>query len=267
MVDVVSIVIAVVSLVGAILSAGITAFVTFYNEKTKRESDARKLVAKYRDPLLLASKELQSRLFNIAENDMIPYYYESRRGFVVDYTAFLIGQYLAWAYILRRQIQFLRFSTNENDNRKLIHLLDSIQETFSTDRFEENPDEALFSLWRGQQMAIGELMTIRQDDQLVCMGYAEFTEKFHAEDVKFGNWFAPVTESIAALAAAWSQDNVSRAAPRLRRLQHLLMDLMEILSSQELGSNQQGVKLRRANPAPYCYCTKCKSSKNYHQEG
>ena len=92
MVDIVAIVIAVISLIGSAISAGITALVTLQSDRAKRLSESEKLVAKYRDPLLLASMELQSRLYNILEQDLLFYYDDaSRRDFVTLYTAFLVG--------------------------------------------------------------------------------------------------------------------------------------------------------------------------------
>ena len=110
MVDIIAIVIAVISLIGSIISAGITALVTLHSDRAKQLSESEKLVAKYRDPLLLASMDLQSRLYNILEQDFLFYYDDaSRRDFVTLYTAFLVGQYFSWTYVLRRQVQFLRF--------------------------------------------------------------------------------------------------------------------------------------------------------------
>jgi hypothetical protein len=265
MVDVVSLVIAVISLAGTIVSAGIAASVTLYTERWKRRSEAEKVIAKYRDPLLLASKDLQSRIYNIINNYLLYAYQGPRKDHVTIYTAFLVGQYLCWTYILRRQVQFLRFSTDESNNQRLNHVLNDIEEMLSTSRFEEasdgiheqpviDTDEALFSLWRSQQIAIGEVMTVRKDNELVCMGYAEFFEKFKTETT-FKKWFEPITTDIDELAGPWLH-GTRRPAPRLRRVQHLLMDLIDILDPHQLSYRAD--EYERAKPkALRCICTEC----------
>src|SRR2546421_7758617 len=107
MVDVVSIVISVISFLGALLAAGITGWFTIYSDERKRLSESEKLVAKYRDPLLLAARDLQSRLFNILDNNLLGRFVnvpeESKNIGLICYTSFLVGQYFAWTYILRRK--------------------------------------------------------------------------------------------------------------------------------------------------------------------
>jgi hypothetical protein len=166
MVDVVSIVIAVVSLLGSLVAAGFTGWISFYLDQVKRRNDAKALVHKYRDPLVLAAYDLQSRFWGFVQQGLLQYAGdEKKKDLIYTYTAFLIGQYFSWTYILRRQAQFLRFST-DTTNKKLNAILDNITNQFSLDRHKgEDP----FMLWRGQQMAIGELMTMSEENgQLYC---------------------------------------------------------------------------------------------------
>jgi hypothetical protein len=258
MADTAAIVIAVVSLVGSLISTGITALVTLHSDRAKRLSESERLVAKYRDPLLLASADLQSRLYNILEKGFLSYYNEaSRQDFVTLYTAFLVGQYLSWTSILRRQVQFLRFSTDKT-NKKLSRTIEAIQESFSTDRY--GSDEDLFMLWRGQQLAIGEMMTDTENGGLSCIQYSKFTEKFKSEDSTFREWFRPITEGITRLAEAHSRQ-VHLTANQLRRLQHSLLDLIDILDPHHLGA----VRRRRVRPAPSYKCLGCTTATTLHQ--
>ena len=178
MVDVASIVIAVISGVVALIAAGITTFFTWFSDERKRLSEAEKLVAKYRDPLLLASQDLQSRLYNIADQNITGFYGHGREreDDLLLYTAFLVGQYLSWTHILRQQAQFLRFSTDQR-NKELTKVLTGIRFEFSTDKYN-NEGAGPLMLWRGQQMAIGELMTVKEGSELYCMGYAAFRRKW-----------------------------------------------------------------------------------------
>src|ERR1700709_1421950 len=126
MVDVVSIVIAVVSLIGSLVAAGFTGWISFYIDQVKRRSESKALIHKYRDPLTLAAYDLQSRLWGLVQFNLLSYVeHEDKKDLVYVYTAFLIGQYFSWTYILRRQAQFLRFST-EKTNKQLNQILDTI---------------------------------------------------------------------------------------------------------------------------------------------
>lgn len=253
MVDVASIVISIVSVVGALLAAGITGWFAIYSDQRKRLSESEKLIAKYRDPLLLAAKDLQSRFYNILEQGLLSYIHGPGewKDILLLYTAFLVGQYFSWVYVLRRQAQFLCFSTDK-DNLELAKKLDEIQRVFSTDGY--GPAGAPFMLWRGQQMAIGEIMTVKEDGELFCMGYAAFKQKWLHDDV-FRGWFQSIEEGIILNAEARSQHAAMIPDRRLRHLQHLLLDLIYILEPKRLRSG--GSWLKRCGPAPECACSEC----------
>ena len=203
--------------------------------------------------------ELQSRLYNILEQGFLFYYDDaSRRDFVTLYTAFLVGQYFSWTYILRRQVQFLRFSTDKN-NQKLSRTIEAIQHSFSSDGY--GLDEELFMLWRGQQMAIGEIMTVTEGGELLCTRYSTFIEKFKSEDVAFREWFNPIMKGITRLVEAQSRDG-RLSANRLRRLQHLILDLVDILDPHRLGAGT--AKRKRVSAAPSCECSGCVTAARQH---
>ena len=176
MVDVAAIVITVISFVGTVVAVCVTAWSTYFSDERKRQTEAEKLVAKYRDPLLLACQDLQSRLFNITDMGITIYFRDGgeKKDNWLLYTAFLVGQYLSWTYILRRRAQFLRFSTDKA-NRDLMKVLAEIAFEFSSDKYPA--EGAPFMLWRGKQMAIGEIMTVPDSSELFCIGYAAFNQK------------------------------------------------------------------------------------------
>lgn len=250
MVDVVSIIIAVVSLVGSLAAAGFTGWISYYLDQAKQRKATKALIHKYRDPLTLAAYDLQSRIWGLV-NKLLDYYEdEEKQENIYVYTAFLIGQYLSWTYILRRQAQFMRFST-EQTNQQLNRILDSITEQLSLDRhLGEDP----FMLWRGQQMAIGELMTMQEEGQLYCMGFAAFSKKYHG-DAEFKKWFLPIERGVNLLVdARRRQDQV--ATFRLRRLQHLLIDLVLLLDVHR-ETSQPNKQLKVAAAAYECKCENC----------
>lgn len=251
MVDIVSIIIAVVSLIGSIAAAGFAGWISFYIDQVKRRSEAKALVHKYRDPLVQAAYDLQSRLFGIVQLNLLRYNdVEEKRGLVHVYTAFLVGQYLSWVYILRRQVQFVRFSTDKN-NKQLDLILVAVTNEFSLD---QNASESPFMLWRGQQMAIGELMTLTEEKgELYCMGYAAFSKKYQSDE-DFKKWFQPIEDGIDMLVHA-REHNDFAATGRLRRLQHLLIDLVLLLDPDRAESEKH--KQLKVDAANQCECNKC----------
>jgi hypothetical protein len=250
MVDVVSIIIAVVSLIGSLVAAGFTGWISFYIDQVKRRSEAKALIHKYRDPLALAAFDLQSRLFGLVQSPLLRYSEdENKKDLIYVYTAFLVGQYLSWTYILRRQAQFVRFST-DTTNTTLNKILDSITEQFSRDNQGEDP----FMLWRGQQMAIGESMTQTQEGQLYCIGFAAFAKEYKS-DPEFKKWFQPIESGIALLVDARAHGN-SVASYRLRRIQHLLVDLVMLLDAERLKS-EDPTRKTKVDAAHECKCDKC----------
>ena len=252
MVDVVSIIIAAVSLVGSLVSAGFTGWISFYIDQVKRRAEAKALIHKYRDPLSLAAYDLQSRLFGLVQSNLLRYVEDdNKKDLVYVYTAFLVGQYFSWVYILRRQAQFVRFST-DTTNTDLNKILDRITAEFSFDRHQgEDP----FMLWRGQQMAIGESMTITEGDQLYCMGFAAFSAKYN-DIPTFKKWFEPIESGITLLRSEMANGN-PLANYRLRRLQHLLVDLILLLDANRMTSGLN--KKWRVDGAHDCSCDKCSS--------
>ncbi|KAF8586914.1 hypothetical protein K439DRAFT_1631206 [Ramaria rubella] len=252
MVDIASIIVAVVSLVGAAISAGVAAWATFYSENRKRLSAGEILMAKYRDPLLLAARDLQSKLYNIMgpDKNLLTFLDQGRRRrqYVYQHTAFVFGQYFSWVYILRREAQFLRFPT-DRENRMITHALAAIEKEFLTSRSNDP-----FMIWKGEQQALGELMTVEEEKQHYCMGYATFCARWR-EDTLFRRWFDGVSDGVTLL----HEEQPERRAgvdQRLRRLQHLLVDLIEIADPKGLWYDI--VHTQRCVRAVDCQCRSCR---------
>jgi hypothetical protein len=214
-----AIIVAVIALVGALASAGLSLYGQTRAARLQERREAAAVLAKYREPLILAAYDLQSRLWNILRQDFLGKYYardvDGSRAYAVEHTLYLVGQYLAWTEILRREIQFLRFEEQEA-TRRVGLLQHRIRDVFASD------EPALgrpFMLWRGEQNAIGERMTAVEDGQRFCIGYATFVEK--ATDPGFRRWFGRLERDIDAVAR--------EPNPRLRELQHGLVDLVAVL--------------------------------------
>ncbi|KAH7304607.1 hypothetical protein B0I35DRAFT_363057, partial [Stachybotrys elegans] len=210
---------------------------------------------KYRDPLLFAAKDLQYRLINIL--DMGVLHMDIGKNQILQnqlqyYTFFAFGQLLSWIFILRRQAQFVCFGT-QKENQKLIGKLDQIHNELSTAKYGHMAE---CMLWRGQQMALGEVMSEKDkndEDQLFCIGYSRFVEKF-AGTRTFREWFLSLDLGMERIKAA--QSNGDRVPDwRLRHLHHLLLDLIDLLKPESLHGPRWHPK--RCDSAPCCPCDTC----------
>lgn len=254
MIDVVSIIIAILALIGTVASAGATIWFGFYSDNRRRLSESEKVLAKYRDPLLLAAQDLQSRLYHITQCGFVLGTSGGGKGenpvHTVQYTSFLVGQYFAWIYILRHEAQFLRFDTSSN-TRAVTKLLNNIAFTFATDTFTtEDPYFCNLPcmLWRGEQRALGEEMVINDNNQLYCMGFAAFHKKWE-EDPSFQAWFQPIVDGLGPEGATRDL--------RFRRLQHILVDLVHVLDPD--GMHSEALRMSYCEGAALCTCSSCSS--------
>jgi len=170
----IAIIVAAVALAGTIITAGFSAWFAYWSDKHKRQRELRVFFAKYQDAILLASQDLQSRLYNIADYKITEFYSCDGRfkDNLLIYTAFVVGQYLSWVYIIRQRAQFLQYETGQT-NKRITSAIDAVSDEWLSDLHGE-----CFMLWRGDQMAIGEMMTVRDGDQLSPMGYGTFFTKW-----------------------------------------------------------------------------------------
>ncbi|RMY55245.1 hypothetical protein D0863_13371 [Hortaea werneckii] len=240
MVDVASITVAVISLASSLLTAVAGGWWAYYSEERKDRRATDRLLRKYRDPLLLAAQDLQARLFNLVELSITDAFIgagERCEDSLFVYTAFLFGQYLCWVYILRRQTQFLCFTTEERTSTKtLVELLDRIKIVLNTDRYGKLP----FMLWKGDQMAI-----VSGSPEKPMAGFDE------ANNLR--GWFAPIEDGIYDLHNA-RQRKTYCLDDRVRRLQHCLADLIYALDPNGIRAVKDSTKVRSAK---HCPCSSC----------
>jgi hypothetical protein len=163
--------------------------------KIKQQLDLASIVKKYSSPILLAAADLQDRLWHLTQNQAkasSPILLEqeasrqksslwpmTRRHYLTG-TLYLFARYFAWVEILRREVQFLDFGATELTERfskKLKDVERALAETdlqqFST--VEIKADRQIFQL---QQVMIGQLLMVDNDDGLFCLSYADFMERF-----------------------------------------------------------------------------------------
>ncbi|WP_159058754.1 hypothetical protein [Streptomyces caeruleatus] len=178
-------------------------------------------MSRFRDPLLWAAFDFQSRLFNILRGGFLRIYFTQShdRQYAVRSTLHVLAEYLGWVEMLRRRIYFLDLG-NQEANRQIVALFTRIGTVLNSDGY---PDRH-FHLLRSEQRAIGEL--VMKDGKDDCMGYAEFCARLES-DPEFAGWFARLSDSIAELASLPGRH------PRLVDLQVALMDLIDFLDPEQ----------------------------------
>lgn len=189
-------------------------------ELLKRERE----VFNFREPLARSAYDLQSRLYNILKQELVPIYLvrgnQRERDYVVNNTAFLVAQYFCWTEMVRREIQFIDLGEDDK-TRKLLSLQDNISVRWGTDGHSR-----LFRIFAGEQRAIGEALIRTGARGPECMGYGVFLTTFN--------------EGASLLIDALRTDivslgnNMNQAAERLTRLQNGLIDLLKILDPDDL---------------------------------
>jgi hypothetical protein len=200
-------------------------------DQASKAARLEEIMGRYRDPLLSAAFELQSRIYNFVRRGFAGYLIrgdEGERSYAINSTLFIIAQYLAWAEALRRGIQFLDLGDVER-SRELADHLETIRATFSTDTVLRGP----FRIFRTEQRAIGEIMLEPSlaaqsgDVPWQCKGYAAFCSSIE-RDKTFASWFTRLDQEVRAFA------NGKPGGERLAALQNHLMDLIDFLDNPPL---------------------------------
>jgi hypothetical protein len=189
------------------------------NERLKDAAQRQREISSFSEPLARSAYDLQSRLYNILRQSLVNIYLvrgnDRERSYVINNTVFLIGQYLCWTELVRREIQFIDLGESSR-TRELLRLQDSIYAQWGTDR-----QPPLLRIFAGEQRAIGEALIQAGAHGRECMGYGEFLKAFDTG----------VNPLIDALRAdVMSLDSgLPQATERLTILQHALIDLLEML--------------------------------------
>jgi hypothetical protein len=222
----------IIPVVTALISAA-AAFVSvvFSRRSTRGErlEAADQLAMKFREPLLQAAFNLQTRIYNILELGFFDRFLRDsnspeEREYAEKHTLYVIAQYFCWVEILRRDSQFVD-PKNDERNRDVARALEAVRETFCD---SIAISERTFRLFRGQQRALGEVMLVPVPDpppgvpRWDCMGYAAFVESLDEDPM--ARWFRQLREDISTVSR-----NLDSCDTRLRLIQRQLMDLIEVI--------------------------------------
>jgi hypothetical protein len=223
-----------VSLAGAVISAGAavtTVVLTRRAAARDRQQAVAELALRYREPLLHAAFNLQTRLYNIASptHRFVERFLTNGTPTEAEYarlnTVYLLGQYLCWSEILRREGQFIDPVDLRRD-REVMAAMEQVRETLSDSLTFTDPTLRVF---RGEQRAIGEVLLTKTDspsDQVGpswdCLGYAAFVKALDDKDI--ARWFAILLADVDRLAGGLDEHRA-----RLVALQHALLKLINLL--------------------------------------
>ena len=214
----------------SVLAVLATVVLAYRQDSRARRHRAEDLATRFREPLVQAADDLQSRLYNIVKQDFLgrfltaPGATAQEREYAVRNTCYVFGQYLCWLEIIRREAQYVDPRSQEN-NRSIVAKLECVRDRLADS--ESSADRPL-RLFRGEQRAVGELMLVPvatpagDVPRWECLGYAAFVDRM--ADPSFAGWFATVADGVSQLAA-----HAPAFPPRIIEVQRALIDVLDAL--------------------------------------
>jgi hypothetical protein len=223
----VSLTVALLSSVIAIVSLGWQARTQRRQREEDRAAEAERLVRRYTEPLVYAADQLLNRIGNIEEHGFLRRWSADRHDYVVESTAFSIAELLGWMELLRQDQQLVGLGEEES-TRSLSECLQRIGRAFATSHIRtDDGTPAPFMIWRHDQRAIGELMIARVDGTPRCLGYARFTTRLGDPD--FRPWFERL---LADIEAAVTDDRPAQV--RLAQVREATQGLLDHLDPRKV---------------------------------
>jgi hypothetical protein len=185
----------------------------------ERQLRAETVLARYRNPLIAATFELQDRLQNLlrpaGQSVLVYLRVEDRAELAIRSTLFRFAQYFGWTEVIRREVEFLDLEAT-SATRTVQDAIGSVARVFAADEFGLD-----FMLWREEQRAIGEQMLSGETGSLGCIGFASFEDRY---DDGFERWLGRIAATLRG----------SFERRRLVELHHVLIDLGMLLDPDEV---------------------------------
>lgn len=232
----------------AVVSVVTTLVASLYGPAWKDRLDARRtarqrsdqVISQYSEPLARAAYDLQSRIYNISQQGLM-----RAASIPADYrrlsTLWILGQFLAWIEIVRREVQVIDFGDVHRTSR-LQHHLFAVVAVLASDATPADD----FRVFRADQRAIGELMvverTIGGQQRSDSLGYGDFVRRMES-DPAFARWFADLDASVGRLV---------RGGPlgtRLVRIQRELIDLLDFIDPDAIRFPDRSTRTKLPLPA------------------
>ncbi len=223
-------IVAVISAVVALIAAAITIWGQTRSTRLasqlrreeaseKQQQEARRLISRYREPLVHAAFDLQSRIFNLLELQIINQHYingsDRTRTYVVNNTAFLIAQYFGWSEIIRQDGLFLDLGESDK-TRRLNEIQDEITHAWLRDDLGKS-----LCIFKGNQRVLGEEMIREGSEGLNCATYGEFLTILSEEN---NQHLMYLKQDIIGMIS-----DIDAVRDRLVLLQNVLIDLIDFL--------------------------------------
>jgi len=178
------------------------------------------------NPILGAVESLQHRLKNIIEDDgylalseecasEINPNWSISYDYFMSSTLYHFGQYFAWVQMLREELSFELFQTQETKDRffdAIMSVTKSLS-SFPLNRACIGQDTQVFYL---QQRAIGELLIVRENGSRRCMSYPDFLNSLSGNP--FEQQMKPLKVLLEGISpiprddCRWTRLNVTHAA-------------------------------------------------------
>jgi hypothetical protein len=202
-----------------------------------RRLEARDSEARYREAILGAAYDCQSRFWNIAHGEFLATYYQGRdptdpdRAYAETNTLWLLAQYFCWIEILRRDTGYYALGSQKR-GQDLLRLLDATRQAFASDS-HHGP----FQVFWGVQRAMGELSITERGSESSrrsdCLGYAEFLKRL--TEPEFGRWFESLRGDISRTSEMLDPELLDRKEipERVVAIQHALIDLVDFLDPKQ----------------------------------
>jgi hypothetical protein len=184
------------------------------------ESEAKRILDRYRGPLLDAAWQLGDRLDDIRNDNFGKYLAEGnpRRRDAKLTTLFRFAYYFGWREFVRTEVQLLPFD-REEATQTVAYLLGDITWVLASDKL----DYQHAWLWGDEQRGIGELMTEHEPSSTaIVRGHAAFHRDY---DNIFKEWMESFSRDLLADEAVKSE--------RLRLVQWALFGLVRQLDEKE----------------------------------
>jgi hypothetical protein len=191
-------------------------------DKQLAQLEGERIICRFRDPLLHAAYDLQSRIYNILKKGFLSRYCirgsTREQEYAIENTVFLLAQFLGWTELIRQEIQFLDLG-NEDQTRQLRKLQDSLYTHLQSDSLGTG-----FRLFAGEQRAVGELMIDRATGVPRCMGFATFLQD---RKPTIDRWLDPLRKDLKRMS-----EDIKPFEGRLAHIQHALIDLLQFLDPE-----------------------------------
>ena len=212
---------------GASIVAAAVALLTWYRQRVAdRQRERTRLAGLYVNPFLMACQDLQSRLYNMLENDglssLTAHYPDGNHAWE---TLYLMASYFGWEGCISRHGPYTH-------NGEMIVSTEKIRDAFASNSF----GLGAFCFFRTQQRALGQKAVIRTGTESAggaeydTLDFSKFVEELKTSAL--GNT-PPIPDTMKLLMEAESADDLKDHRRRLATIQNLLSDLLEYAEKRE----------------------------------